>query len=222
MEIMQNIKVCPKCNQVATEQGVAFCPFDGTPLVEMQAIQNQQAQQPPVNQPQIPTTPTAEPKKLKLPNPFMVGCFGLILIAMVLGFVNFIRVGSNSSNPNSSESNMTNAVATPTQLPPPSTLSSKENLEWGKKLLYENTDAAKYYLSNIPKGTKEYSSAQRTLIELELEDLAKNEKALDELSKMSRSMDETYGTRNMEQSRQRMAEIQTRRRELERKLKSLP
>ncbi len=46
---MQNIKICPKCNQATPDANNTFCPYDGTPLVEMQPIQSQQPQQPPSN-----------------------------------------------------------------------------------------------------------------------------------------------------------------------------
>lgn len=74
---MQNIKVCPKCNQVAPKSNNAFCPYDGTALVEMQPKQNQQWQQPPAIHPQAASTPlTASPKKKM--NPLMIGCLALI------------------------------------------------------------------------------------------------------------------------------------------------
>jgi hypothetical protein len=55
---MQNIKYCSSCKKTFTDSNISFCPFDGTGLVEMQPIQAQQQQQPPIlTQPQLNNRP---------------------------------------------------------------------------------------------------------------------------------------------------------------------
>lgn len=42
---MQNIKYCPQCNQTAQNSKNTFCPYDGTPLIEMQSVDQPQSKQ---------------------------------------------------------------------------------------------------------------------------------------------------------------------------------
>lgn len=102
---MQNIKICPKCNQASTDANNAFCPLDGTALVEMQPTQNQQWQSPPESQPQVISTASSAPKKKM--NSLMIGCLALIGIPIVLGAL-FYSMSTNKATKNA---NSTNSVS---------------------------------------------------------------------------------------------------------------
>jgi hypothetical protein len=124
---MQNIKICPKCNQAATNGNNAFCPYDGTALVEMQPMQNQQWQQPPAIQSQVIPTPSPAPKKKM--NPLMIGCLALIGLPIIIFAV--MSVAFNSGKNTISETNVTsNSVQSPT---PPSAQEKKNRPYLHKK-----------------------------------------------------------------------------------------
>lgn len=131
---MQNIKVCPKCNQVSADSTKSFCPFDGVALVEMQPMQNQQPQGV-FSQPQGTSYyhPTSQKKGMNLKS---VGC--LTVIALPIGII-FLCYGMNdfinykSKTLSSNLSNVNNATninsnISPSTTPQVSTSSNSGNV----------------------------------------------------------------------------------------------
>ena len=178
---MQSIKICPKCNQAATDGNTAFCAYDGTALVEMQPMQTQQWQQPPAVQPQVIPTPSATPKKKM--NPLLIGCLALIAIPIILVVLIptlsaiFYSAGKARGSKTdggdisiSTPQSQTPVVSATPSVSSPSSLSSAENFEAGKKALNGgDTDKATAHLTAIPKTAKEYKQAQSLLTRMKRE-----------------------------------------------------
>jgi hypothetical protein len=249
---MQNIKICPKCNQASTDANNAFCPFDGTPLVEMQPMQNQQWQQSPAIQPQVISTPSPTPKKKM--NPLMIGCLALIgvpiiiFVAMSVAFNSGKNTVRETNANNAANSSSNTATTTPIkEYRSPSDLSSAENLEVGKKYLREGTEGgrafAAVHLGAVPKNAKEYTEAKklyaqvmvdakrdaqrkephtRKEVEDELANLVGEDAQLESALDQYEDYEGPAATATKLNALKRKGQIELRRIELERKLKRMP
>lgn len=138
------------------------------------------------------------------------------------------------SDPLNMEGNTVNNSSSGGAMPPlPYALSSKENLEAGKKALSQgDLSTARIHLSAIPKGSSEYASAKQFLAKLEaseqraqindeLQKLADEAARKEELLDQTENMEGSIGKSIYLNALKRKGEIQLRRIELERKLKRL-
>lgn len=160
---------------------------------------------------------------------------------MVLGvFIALIGDGNRqtakpqiTANDNSSQT----PVASTNSTPLPSTLSSTENLALGKKALSdENLSAARSHLSAIPKDAKEFSSAKqylatvekrekRKVVEDELNGVKSEQAGVEQMLDATEDFGEQAGSPKKAiylNALKRKGQLQLRRIELERKLKSMP
>lgn len=140
------------------------------------------------------------------------------------------------ANNNSSQTAIASTSSTPPPLPP-SNLSSTENLALGKKALSDgNLSAARSHLSAIPKEAKEFASAKqylatlekrekRKVVEDELNGVESEQARVEEMLDATEDFGEQAGSPKKAiylSALKRKAQLQLRRIELERKLKSMP
>lgn len=162
--------------------------------------------------------------------------------AAMLIMVNLPIILSNNDKPaitkqrNSSSLVSSNSTATVTSAATPqsSALSSKENLEAGKKALSNgDLSTAKSHLSAIPKEAKEFTSAKQYLatlerrekrkaVEDELESVKRDEANAEDMLNRTEHMEGTIGKNIYANALKRKAELQLKRIKLEQKLKGMP
>lgn len=258
---MQNIKYCPKCNQASADSNISFCPFDGTALVEMQPVQNQREQQQFKSQQSSATTQiqkvveqgSSQQGSLQLSSIVssttqwfsglsnkgkfitIVSIITLLLIGAILPEIdkrNKVSTPPIASN----DSSQTPIASTSSTLlsPLPSSLSSTENLELGKKALSDgDLSTARSHLSAISKEAKELASAKqylatverrekRKVVEDELENVKRDEVGAEDMLNRTKNMEGSIGKNIYANALKRKAELQLQRIKLERQLKSMP
>lgn len=143
---------------------------------------------------------------------------------------------TNTSNTLNASSNQAIAPAT-LSTPPPLSLSPSENLTLGKKALSDgDLSIARSHLSAIPKGSKEFAAAKQYLatiekrekrkaVEDELESVKRDQAGVEEMLDATEDFGEQAGSPKKAlylNALKRKGQLQSRRIELERKLKSMP
>lgn len=165
-------------------------------------------------------------------------CFLMLsLFLAITGLNGAANRQTSKSQMNANSNSSQTPIASTSSTPPPSNLSSTENLALGKKALNDgNLTAARSHLSAIAKETKEFSSAKqylaivekrekRNVVENDLNSVKSEQAGVEEMLDATEDFGEQAGSPKKAiylNALKRKGQLQLRRIELERKLKSMP